>query len=189
MPGFHSPAAGFEAPFELLDACHDRVRRSLALLGRLLSHLAQQGADAPARQAAADVWRYFSVAAPQHHLDEERHLLPLLQASGQPALVAGAQQVLADHTAFRTLWATLGPGLKALADAPAEAGPNGPAAAADRPDLAAAWRDAAEQFIARHAEHLALEDQLLWPAARALTSPEAEQAMGQEMAARRRPPP
>ena len=36
LPGLHSPAAGFEAPFDLLEACHERVHRSLALLGRLI---------------------------------------------------------------------------------------------------------------------------------------------------------
>ena len=40
LPGLHAPAAGFDAPFALLDACHERVRRSLALLERLgaISH-------------------------------------------------------------------------------------------------------------------------------------------------------
>ena len=37
LPGFDAPAVGFEQPFEMLLACHDRVRRSLALLGRLVA--------------------------------------------------------------------------------------------------------------------------------------------------------
>ena len=31
LPGFSSPAAGFDEPFAMLDACHERVRRSLGL--------------------------------------------------------------------------------------------------------------------------------------------------------------
>ena len=75
-------AAGFEQPFEMLSACHDRVRRSLALLGRLCEHVEVHGTDAQACQAAADVLRYFSLAAPAHHEDEERHVVPALYARG-----------------------------------------------------------------------------------------------------------
>ena len=31
-PLFHSPSAGFDAPFEMLSACHERVERTLRLL-------------------------------------------------------------------------------------------------------------------------------------------------------------
>lgn len=105
-PGQAEPGVGFEQPFDMLAACHDRVRRSLALLQRLLAHWPAHGADAMARSAAADVWRYFEIAAPQHHLDEERHVLPRLAASTDPALREAAAGLLADHAAFAALWAT-----------------------------------------------------------------------------------
>jgi hypothetical protein len=38
------PGAGFDAPFEMLDACHQRVERMLVLLGRLSAHLGTRGA-------------------------------------------------------------------------------------------------------------------------------------------------
>lgn len=176
-PGQAAAAPDFDTPFEMLSACHDRVRRSLDLLQRLVAHWQRHGADDQARDAAADVWRYFELAAPQHHLDEERHLIPRLQASGDAALVAAAQRMLDDHALFRALWATLGPALAALRDgAP--------------PD--ATWVAAAQAFIARHTDadgHLALEDGLAFPAAQAATLPADWPAMGAEMAARRRPKP
>jgi len=182
LPGLHSPGAGFDQPFEMLDACHERVRRSLALLGRLLDHLAQLdalqrdvAADADARSAAADIWRYFEIAAPQHHADEERHVVPRLLASGDATLQAAAATVLADHQAFAQLWARLGPALAALQ--------------AGQPPDRTVLHDSARAFIDRHAGHLALEDGLAFPAARAATDAADRQAMGQEMAARRRPPP
>jgi hypothetical protein len=58
LPGFDSPAIGFEQPFEMLEACHDRVRRSLALLGRLIEHIDRHGHDDKSRGAASDVLRY-----------------------------------------------------------------------------------------------------------------------------------
>lgn len=173
LPGLHSPNAGFDQPFEMLDACHDRVRRSLGLLQRLLDHVDAHGADADARSAAGDVWRYFDMAAPHHHQDEERHVVPRLLASGDARLVAAAQQMLDDHQAFQSLWSRLGPALAALRDG----------ALPDRAGL----RADAEAFVARHDSHVPLEDGLAFPAARAGLSPEALAAMGAEMAARRRP--
>ncbi|RYY81317.1 MAG: hemerythrin domain-containing protein, partial [Comamonadaceae bacterium] len=51
--------AGFEQPFEMLEACHERVHRMLTLLDRLRRHVAGHGTDEQARQAARDVMRYF----------------------------------------------------------------------------------------------------------------------------------
>lgn len=60
-----SPAASFAQPFEMMCACHEKMLRTLALLEKLRVHLAEQGADEQARQAARDVMRYFDKAAPQ----------------------------------------------------------------------------------------------------------------------------
>ena len=91
---FPGPGAGFEEPFEMLEACHQRVHRMLGLMQRLAAHLGEKGADASAQQAARDVMRYFDLAAPAHHEDEERHVLPLLRRLGQSAL---ADRLHADH--------------------------------------------------------------------------------------------
>jgi hemerythrin-like domain-containing protein len=171
LPGAHSPAAGFDQPFELLAACHDRVRQRLDLLGRLVEHLRQQGSDAAARSAADDVLRYFNIAAPLHHEDEERHLVPRLLASGEPSFVAAAQQLLADHATIRQAWAELQPLLQNLAPA-------------EHATLAAA----AQAFIAVHEPHLLLEDSLVYPAVQRQLLPAEQAAMGREMAARRGAP-
>lgn len=173
LPGLHAPAAGFDEPFALLDACHDRVRRSLALLGRLAAHLRQRGADAAARDAAQDVLRYFSQAAPAHHEDEERHVLPLLQASGDAALQVLARRLLDDHADIRRAWSALEPQLRALA--------TGLAVDAEAMHVAAA------DFLRAHDGHLEREDGLAFPAAARLAAAQPGQraAMGREMAARR----
>lgn len=174
LPGLHSPAAGFDQPFEMLDACHQRVQRSLDLLARLLEHLQRHGADADARSAAGDVWRYFEIAAPQHHLDEETHVMPRLAASADAACRAAAAQMADDHAQFHAIWARLGPALAALRDS----------GQVQTPSL----RADAQAFIALHASHLALEDGLAFPAARSGLDAQQMAAMGAEMAARRRVP-
>lgn len=168
FPGAVSPTAGFDQPFELLSACHDRVRQRLDLLGRLIAHLQQQGADASARSAADDILRYFDVAAPQHHDDEERHLVPVLLASDDAACRAAAQRLLDDHVAIRASWATLRPLLRQL----------------DTNDLPA-LSSAAKHFISLHGPHLQLEDDLVYPEAAARLPALMQAAMGQEMAHRR----
>lgn len=97
-----SPSAPtFEQPFEMLHACHDRVRRMLALLDRLVAHIPANGVDRQAREAARDVLRYFDEAAPQHHLDEELHVFPRLE-SGAPAGVRElVARLRADHEVMK----------------------------------------------------------------------------------------
>ena len=43
FPGFNAPAAGFEAPLEMLSACHGRVENQCQTLLRLVPHLAENG--------------------------------------------------------------------------------------------------------------------------------------------------
>ena len=57
LPGLHSPGVGFEQPFEMLQACHERVQRMLGLLQRLQDYLHDKPCDDMARQAARDVLR------------------------------------------------------------------------------------------------------------------------------------
>ena len=176
----------------MLGACHERVQRSLDLLARLVEHLRQRTnavaadrvgdgdiVDADARSAATDVARYFNLAAPQHHLDEERHVIPRLQRSGQPDLQAAATQMLADHAQIEVIWSRLAPLLAAVATPTGAAAPSAP----NQTALAAA----AEDFIALHARHLPLEDGLAFPAVRQGLDEAALAAMGREMAVRRRP--
>lgn len=176
LPGLHTPGAGFDQPFEMLGACHDRVRRSLALLDRLVLHVRTHGADRAAQDAATDVLRYFEVAAPAHHEDEERHVIPRLQAAGDPHARAVAAQLLADHAVIRRRWEALRPLLQSLRDGV-------------QPDLSE-LAGAAAAFQQVHDTHLALEDGFAFPQAEARVRDEGEpvlQAMGEEMAARRRP--
>jgi hemerythrin-like domain-containing protein len=165
-----SPAASFDAPFEMLEACHQRVERMLALLERLAAHLDAHGADEQARQAARDVMRYFDTAAPQHHEDEERHLLPRLREQGHAAL---AERLQSEHRAMAAAWAAVRAVLLAI-----EQGHGPPAA---EPSIAARWRD----FAALYRGHIAFEETQAYPAALPHFDAAALQAMGAEMARRR----
>ena len=167
-----SPAAGFDQPLDMLDGCHERLRRSLALLGRLSAHLSAHGADPQAQEAARDVLRYFDLAAPHHHHDEELHLVPLLQRD--PSTQAWAQQVLSDHAQLAQAWSAARPALEEVCQGvwPPQAGASA---------MQAHWAHWAQSLLA----HAAWEDAVVYPWVRAHLDAGHAQDMGQEMAQRR----
>lgn len=150
----------------MLAACHERVRRSLDLLQRLQAHVQQHGVDAQAREAAADVLRYFDRAGPAHHEDEERHVLPQLRRSGHAVM---ADRLHADHVELTGLWTALREPLIAWC--------GGAAATLDASLL--------KRYVALYDAHLAVEDGQAFAAARAGCDEAALMRMGQEMASRR----
>lgn len=173
LPGFNAPSVGFEQPFAMLEACHERVQRTLALLQRLRAHVLEHGADVPAQQAARDVLRYFDIAAPLHHEDEELHVFPPLLAQEHDApLVTLVRQLQRDHVRMAERWATARGPLQAMADG-------------QLPAFSAEHEAALDGFAECYADHLRHEDDSIYPAARALLDPGAQSAMGQEMARRR----
>lgn len=171
QPG--APAAPtFAQPFEMMEACHQRVHRTLALLERLRAHLPAHGADAQAQQAARDVMRYFDQAAPQHHHDEELHVFPPLAARGDADTVALVARLREDHLRMEACWPPARAVLAAIAD-----GSLG--------QLDAAQAAALEAFASLYGAHIEAEEQLAYPRARALLDAAAVAAMGEEMARRR----
>ncbi len=166
------PAAGFEQPFEMLEACHDRVQRMLRLLERLQAHVQAQGADEQARQAARDVMRYFDQAAPQHHLDEERHVFPALLATGDPGLAQTVRQLLDDHGRMEALWPRARRTLSALGEG-------------SLTGFEPAQQDVLRDFASLYERHIASEEQAAYPAARLALGEADLAAMAEDMMRRR----
>lgn len=174
LPGHASPGVGFEAPFDMLDACHERVARMLRLLAKLSAHTRTHGADEQARQAAHDVMRYFDQAGPHHHEDEERHLFPPLLAQRDPAVVAVVIRLRQDHRDMAAQWAQVRAALAALVQA-----------GADWPGFSAHDQQCFDAYTALYRRHLLDEDGVVYPAARRLIGGAALQAMSADMMARR----
>lgn len=156
----------------MLEACHERVQRSLALLERLRDHVRQHGADGNARQAARDVLRYFDIAAPLHHEDEELHVFPALLAQATPGMRALVERLQQDHVAMAADWAAARRPLLALAEGHAQSFSDGDGAVLDR-------------FAGRYADHIRTEEDQAYPAALSRAEPAALASMGREMARRR----
>ncbi len=174
QPPRQEVGAGFEHPFDMLAACHERLERTLSLLDRLVSYLDAEGSDLHARDAARDVVRYFDIAAPAHHEDEERHVFPTLEASSDESLHKLAARLRADHQQMVEEWAALRPLLTRVM-----LGDEGPYI-----ELALA----ASHFHDFHTAHMAAEDEFAFRPAHAVMSQgdaEAMREMGDEMARRR----
>lgn len=175
LPGQHTPAVGLESPFEMLEACHERVQRTLTLMARLQQHLLEKGQDDSARQAARDVMRYFDLAAPLHHQDEELHVFPPLLAGTDAALRRLVQGLMQDHRQMESAWQPARAVLLAVAEGPAS----------DWAPLGTGQTDALNRFAALYAQHIQNEEGLVYPAAQAMLSPDAVQAMSADMMQRR----
>lgn len=168
-----APAApDFDRPFEMLEACHQRVQSSLDLLQRLREHVESKGVDAQAQAAASDVLRYFDLAAPAHHLDEELHVFPPLLARGQADVVALVRRLQADHREMERRWR----GARAVLTALVE----GQLAALD-----AAAHASLAAFGELYAAHIQAEESIAFPAAVPLLDEAAIAAAGAEMRQRR----
>jgi hemerythrin-like domain-containing protein len=104
FPGHRSPSVGYEAPFEMLEACHERVQRSLSLLERVRHHASKHGCDQQTHNALNDIIRYFDKAAPQHHLDEERHVFPAILHQNNTDLNQIINRLKTEHHQMECLW-------------------------------------------------------------------------------------
>ncbi|MBC5783092.1 hemerythrin domain-containing protein [Ramlibacter sp. USB13] len=167
-----SPAAGFEEPFEMLEACHERVHRMLALLGRLREHVRTHGSDVQARQAARDVMRYFDMAAPQHHLDEELHVFPPLLAQGEERVAQVVRRLQQDHLEMESRWREAREVLVLVAEG-----------SVDRLDTEG--EASLDAFAGLYDAHIRSEEEIAYPAAQAAIDAPGRTAMGREMMKRR----
>lgn len=176
FPGHSAPTAGFEVPLEMLAACHLRVQDQCATLLRLVPHIAAQGSDQAAQQAATAVMRYFDTAARHHHEDEERDLFPALVES-----MAGSDAVClremtaaltAEHRELEARWARLRAALAQVA--------TGQAAPLGQDDVGG--------FTNLYAQHIAREEAELMPMAQRLLSDADLDRIGLAMRQRRAVP-
>jgi hemerythrin-like domain-containing protein len=164
-----SPLNGFDA----LDVCHRQTIIALGRLAALMVRLVDKGADDEARALARQVVAHFSLAAREHHLDEELHVFPTLLATGDAETIQAVRRLQQDHAWLEEDWLELAPLLDAIA---------GGQSWVDTDIL----REGVDVFIALSHEHMALEESMIYPEARARLGDAARAVMAREMLERRR---
>jgi len=168
-----SVAPGLDEPLEILSACHTRVLSQLETLDRLVRWLPEHGPDADAQKAAANVIRYFSTAAVNHHRDEEDDVFPLLIERSTTSARARIRRLInwtiEDHRALEAAWATLRQSLDVIAQG----------------GDAVLNADEVTNFSTRYLNHIDREDNELFPyAANVFTEADLKQ-LTEHMTARR----
>jgi len=165
-------SASFNNPLAMLHACHGKIHAQCVTLRKLSGHLASNGCDLQAQQAAQNIMRYFDTSGQFHHQDEEENLFPTLR------LCAGAEKpevdrlldlLLSDHIRMAAAWAEVRSVLQQVA--------KGENAALGEPLL--------NKFIASYTEHIEIEEGVLFPLAERLLSPQQTAQIGKYMAERR----
>ncbi|MDK2125665.1 hemerythrin domain-containing protein [Parachitinimonas caeni] len=155
-------------PIAMLVACHDKVRRFSALVARIGDHVLQKGCDAEAQQAATSVLRYFDVAAPLHHADEEIDLFPALRGLRDSQLNYELDRIEYEHLPLAGLWRDVGHWLSLVQQgSPAEVPSS-----------------LLLTFATAYPEHARQEEERLYPHATRLPAPTLAK-IGQAMASRR----
>lgn len=168
--------------FDLLMACHERIRRFTSMASFLAhatttTHDPDHGSPGDAvRETAAAVLRYFTVALPSHSADEDRSIAPRLRVRPLPSeIAAGLARMNEQHVAIEALVVELVPSWSAIVEDPHAL-----------PDHAAAMSRRVERLRALWDAHLHLEETSVFPLARARLTPAEQREILLEMRARRR---
>lgn len=164
---------GFDTPLAMIAECHRRIEKQLRTLERLTPHLKEHGSDKAAAQAAESILRYFELAAPKHHADEEQDLFPGLLESVAGSDAVCLRQLIegleSEHSELERKWYSLRSVLQAVA--------------AGQPAILDA--EAVRDFQSIYVRHIAREEGEVLPMAERLLSDEAKAAIGEAMRLRR----
>jgi hemerythrin-like domain-containing protein len=159
----------FDAPLDMLLACHQRMLAQCGTLEKLVAHVAGQGVDSEAKTAIGRVVNYFDTSAVHHHQDEEQDLFPLL-ARQSLKLADIVHALRRQHAELTQSWDAL----SALLKKPAEL-------AGRQTELA----QAVERFCSLYRDHITREEKELLALARHILSTQQLEVIGDSMARRR----
>ncbi|KIA79030.1 hemerythrin domain-containing protein [Chromobacterium amazonense] len=163
-----NPSPSFDQPLEMLLACHDKIRRFCDLLDKLPPYIEENGVDEAARNTIDDVVRYFDIAGPSHHTDEEEELFPLIEER-IPTAASRLEQLSAEHGYLHSCWNAIRDDLVALRDG----------------RIKQISKNELQEFARQYRDHAATEEAWLFPAAASTLSPEELKLAGARMATRR----
>lgn len=163
------PAPDFSDPIGLLEACHGRIAENCQLLQRMCDHQDRHGADRELIAAAQKVMRYFDLAAPLHHADEEQDLFPALAEEDHLAQLIARLQ--AEHAELETLWQGLREELAVVVTG----------------RRSTQLRQRVATFVTAYLKHADIENRQILPRARELVDADTLARIGASMENRRKP--
>ena len=170
--GTSAPAVERDA-VDMLLACHQRIRNFTDIAVRLAE---AGGASTPEIANAAEaVHRYYSIALPLHEGDENESVYPRLrQRLTDPAEAAALQAMVDQHGPIDAVVGELLPRWEGLRTAPERLPSYSEEIRRNAARLQDLWR-----------EHLALEEEIVFPLIRTRLTPDDLQQIHREMKQRR----
>ncbi len=172
------PLADFSRPIEMMSDCHRRIEHFLDVLIRGTETAKGGPLEEGAREALRTALDYFHRAAPRHTEDEERSLFPRLRACSDRRV----QEALAKVEALEADHAVAGE----LHDRVEAIGRQWLSNGWLPPQRVEELRELLLELRTRYQPHIHLEDTEIFEIAKEVLSPATIQAIGEEMAARRR---
>jgi len=173
------PDHDFTEPLGMLSDCHRRIERFLAVLQAVSDRSPDGRLPAESREPFERALVYFRNGAPRHTADEEESLFPRLRrlhAAEASSLIAQLDRLESDHTRAQALHAAV-----------EEIGARWLAESVLVPQERAMLAHALEELGRLYAEHIALEDEQVFPLASRILPQQEQRQIGLEMAARRAP--
>ena len=167
------PDSGFDDPIGMLTDCHRRIERFLGILCHVAERAAGRALTPEEDEAVEAALRYFHESGPHHNHDEEDSLFPRLRTAKADVL-SQVDRLEGEHTQAEALH-------KESAELFARWAAEGGLPAFDRNRLRAVM--AKLQQIC--AEHIVIEENIVFPTARKLLDRGAIAAVGAEFKARR----
>jgi hemerythrin-like domain-containing protein len=168
------PDAGFDDPLGMLKDCHRRIENFLRILCTVAKKAAPNALTLEETEAVKAALNYFQTGGVRHNADEEESLFPRMRAAsaGEIEQIAGLESEHRDasklHADVERLYrAWLGQGALSEGDA-------------------GELRTATQRLGALYAEHIEMEEKVVFPRAAKVLDREAIAAMGTEFRARRR---
>lgn len=168
---------GFDQPLELMSDCHRRIEMFLGVLERVTEQADGSKLSDEQRQAMDSALRYFKQAAPLHTQDEEESLFPCLRQSKNAKaleLLIRVSHLETEHLAAERRHGDVDFLCRVWLQ---------------QNTLPAQQQKRLKQLLAElksgYAEHIRLEDEVIFPAAAKILSPEELRQIGEEMAQRR----
>jgi len=167
----------FAEPLGLMSDCHRRVEQFLGVILALAESAHGGPLDAEQSAALEKALRYFRSAAPMHTADEEESLFPRMRACGGPEIETALAQIAgleADHKVAEEAHRVVDElASRWLRDDHLDA------------EDSANLRKQAISLREIYGQHIALEDDVIFPLAGRTLDAEALAEVGREMAARR----
>lgn len=169
------PDSGFDDPIGMLTDCHRRIEHFLEILCLVAGRAGGRAITEEETAAVQAALQYFRVGGQRHNQDEEESLFPRLRDSASGEDAGEIRGLESDHKEANLLHQQV----EVLYEKWVSAGPLDPT---DHDRLLIAT----QRLKRLYAEHIQLEEQVVFPRAAKLLSSATIAAMGQEFRGRRK---